>query len=420
MAGASTDRDTLTRAEEQALARAQRTLGGRGAPSGRAESSRGGGGNRARGGRPSDGNGRRRAATPTRQPSLDLLRGLAVVASVLLLAGTAPAELPPWARVSDWHGYALADLVLPAFLVTAGMSLAHLEARLAALPAWRGWLRMLRRTVLLIGLGLGLSWLADPDLVALRWTGLLPRIGLASLLAWLLARAPRRWQVAGVVAVVTGWGTALERVAVPGRDAPGLGPDANLARWVDHTVLGTAHTVGPTDPLGLATTLPAATLVVAGIWLGSWLRRRPAGPATAAAMAVAGAWLGVLAIGWAQVTPLNATLWTPPYLLFATGAVLAAMAVIHVLADLLPLGGLLGPVRSLGRNPLVAYTLPAATVAWLSRPGADGRSAWTRTYEGFFGPVFGELGGLALGVGLLALTLWVTAKLDRHGWHLRA
>lgn len=413
-----TDPDTLTRAEEEALARARRSLeGSRGkAPAKRGTAKRGTGKTTATKRK----GGKRTPALPERLVSLDLVRGLAVVASALVMAAVAPAEVPPWARPSVWHGYTLADLVLPLFLLTAGASLAHAEVGHARLAPWRRGLRVLRRVVVLVALGLGLAWLADPDLDTLRWTGLLQRVALATLLAWAVSLASRRVQVASIVVVLAGWVYALERVAVPGVGAPTIGPEANLARWVDLQVLGPTHVTSPTDPLGLVTTLPAAVIVLAGILTGRWLRDRPTGPATGAALAVAGAWLAILSIALAQVHPLNATLWTTPYVLFAVGATLALLAFTYLLTEVLSVGRLLWPLRTLGANPLIAYAVVAAPIAALSRPGPAGVRGWDRAVEGFFGPLFGAWSGVVIGLGLVAVALWVTRRLDARGWTLRA
>lgn len=414
MASRSADPDTLTRAEEEALARARKAVESGGGK-------RSGNGSRRSSSAPArKRSGGRKPSQVERLASVDVLRGLAVVVSAVVLAAVAPATVPPWARPSAWHGYALADLVLPAFLLTAGVSLALAEVRHGTLAPWRRGLRVIRRVAVLLALGLGLSWLADPDLETLRWTGLLQRMAAATLLAWLVSLASRRVQIVTIVTVVAGWWFALERVSVPGLGRPAVAPDANLARWVDLEVLGAAHTTGPTDPLGLLTTLPAAVVVLAGVLTGRWLRDRPLGPATAAALALSGAWLSVVAIAAAQVTPLNATLWSPPFVLFATGAALAALAVTYLAVEVLPGQLALGPLQSLGRNALVAYAVVAAPVAFLSRPGTGGTSAWNRAVDGFFGPLFGEWSGVVIGLGLVACALWLTRRLDRLGWTLRA
>jgi predicted acyltransferase len=406
------DADTLTRAEEQALARARRSVA--------AHAGKGGAGKAAtRKHSAAKGAPRKRTAAkgaPARSATLDLLRGTGVVATVALLAGSAPATLPPWASPSPWHGITAADLVLPLFLVVAGAAIAWTDATRPA--DWRRTLRVLRRLLVLVALGVGLVWLTDPSLP--RWTGLLQRLGLATALGWLVTRLPRSWQVAGLASVVVGWGLALERVAIPGVGRPVLRPDANLAAWFDDLVLGTEHLAATTDPLGVATLPAAAALVVAGRLLGAWLRARPTGPATTAALVVLGGWLGVLGIGWAQVTPMNAALWTPPFLLFAAGVVLALTGIAHLAAEVLPGERLLAPVQRLGRNALVAYLLPAATIAVASRPGADGLSAWARLVDRFAVPVFGDLATPVLAGALLAATWWVVGRLDDRGWHLRA
>lgn len=427
------DTDTLSRAEEEALARAKRAVEGRTTSSGRSgktarrktgsrkagkgRSRRTGGGtgkDRAR-------SGGRRPATTTRSATLDVLRGIGVVATVLLLAGTAPSSVPPWAEPSAWHGIAVADLVLPLFLLVAGASLAWADAGRVGLPEWRRTGRALRRVAVLVALGLALNWVvADGDLDRLRWSGLLQRIGLATFLGWLVTRLPLTWRIATLGTLVAGWGLALERVAAPRVPAGTMRPEANLVAWLDTALLGPDHLIAPTDPLGLATLPLAAALVIAGRLLGDWLRVRPAGPATSAALAVLGGWLVVLGVIWAQLTPLNATLWTPPYLLFATGAAVLLAAVAYLAAEVLPTRRVVAPLERLGRNALVAYLLPAGLLALASRPAPDGISAWGRLVGRFAAPVFGDLAPLVLAAALLAVTWSVVGRLDARGWHLRA
>ncbi|MBW3659123.1 MAG: DUF1624 domain-containing protein [Actinobacteria bacterium] len=418
MAPTRRDTDTLSRAEEEALARAKRAVDqrphGRGGATTPAKRKPAASGPRPRTSRAR----RRRPATPARSATLDLLRGVGVVATVLLLAGTAPSALPPWATPSAWHGVEPADLVLPLFLVVAGAAMAWRDATAAGSPVWRQVAWALRRVVVLVALGLALNWLAQPE--PLRWSGLLQRIGLATFLGWLVTRLPRAWQIAAVALTVAGWGLALERLAAPGVGRGVLRPDENLVAWLDTSLLGPGHLVTPTDPLGLASLPAAVALVIGGRLLGGWLRGRPPGPATAAALAVTGGWLVVLGVVWGQLTPLNATLWTPPYLLFSAGAVLALAALVHLAGEVLPGARLLAPVGRLGRNALPAYLLPAGLVAIASRPVGGGASAWTRLVERFAAPVFGDLAPFVL-AGLLLAAAWaVVGRLDARGWHLRA
>lgn len=417
MAASRRDTDTLSRAEEEALARAKRAIQGRGG-SGRSGGGRAAPEERTTGKRTTTSRGRRRPVAPARSTTLDVLRGLGVVATVVLLAGTPPSAPPPWARPSAWHGIEVADVVLPLFLVVAGASVAWADPARAGAPGWRRTGRALRRVLVLVGLGLALNWLADPE--PLRWSGLLQRIGLATFLGWLVTRLPRPWQVAATVGVVATWALALERLAAPGVGRGAMRPQENLVAWLDASLLGPQHLVGPTDPLGLATLPAAATLVVGGHLLGSWLRARTAGPATAAALGVAGAWLVVLGVVWAQVTPLNATLATSPFLLFAAGAVLVLAALVHLVTEVLPGARPLAPVARLGRHALVAYLLPATLLALASRPVGGGASAWTRLVERFAVPVFGGLAPVVLAAALLALAWAVVGRLDRRGWQLRA
>ena len=115
---------------------------------------------------------------------------------------------------------------------------------------------VLRRGVWLILLGLLLNIVAAaPHVVAMRWPGVLQRIGLVYLLAApIVMRVRPGWRIAAIAVLVLGHWTLLTAHMA---GAAGLEPDHNLAGAVDRAVFG-GHLLTPTgDPEGLLGTIPA-------------------------------------------------------------------------------------------------------------------------------------------------------------------
>lgn len=395
--------DTLTSAEEQALARARRKVSSRSSarsPSTSGRSGRTGSGRRgaARGGK-----GRRRRTT--RSATLDTARGLALLlaaAAVAVPSGWLPATL----RASGGDGFGLPDLLPATFALLAGVALDHQLAAHRRVTGrwWAG--RLARRVVVLLAVGVLLAWLDQRDLATLRWTGSYARLALGGLLAWFVLRdLSRRAQVTAVA----GW---LALVAVAGLRGRALLPG------IDSRLLG-GHAVAPVDPDGLVGILATAVLAVAGAWLGAWLRARPAGPATAVAFLLTGLYVGVAGIVWAQVTAVNAARWTGPTLLLGASVGVLLLAVGHLLTSVLPTADRVRWVTATG-----AVALPVGVGALLTAhllgvgqaggPWAHATSAWVE-------PVLGrQLGALAVAALTAAVVARTAAALVDRGRILRA
>lgn len=374
------------------------------------------------GSRASGSSGRRRAATLRPTPTAELAAALAVI---LLLATALPeiAGHVPGLATSAWHGFRFADLVLPFALVTTGMLLATALDRRAASGGPRDAARWL---TLVVGLGVATalvtSVLRTPDGVGVRVPSLLLRASLAVGLAGVIALRPRRWAqwVAGCVLLAT-HSALLLRFELSGW-AQALSPDGNAARRLDTLLLGRDHTLAgaATDPFNLLGSLAAAVTVLIGVWTARQLRPRTAGPASALALAVTGAWGLGSGLVVAQALPLNQALWTASFTLFTAGAVLVVLAVIHLVAEVLPGRSWIGETRPLGRHGPVVVAGSLATVAALRRLPADGAALWDRLTTATAGAVGDEISavGLTAGVGLVwtALALaWVhAAAVIRH------
>lgn len=292
----------------------------------------------------------------TRIVSIDALRGLTMLAMVLVNnPGTWAAIYPPL-RHADWHGCTPTDLIFPFFLFIVGAAMA--QSMLGPRPAQPAppspWPRIWKRAALLVGLGVALN-AAGPALelllrgdgsgfASLRLPGVLQRIGLCYLLAcavvlWL----PVAWQaVAAAVMLLASWAVmawvpppevlpASAAHAAAGVLGEGtLSNVGSLGRWLDLRVFGAAHLYSgsPTDPEGLLGTVPATVTVLMGVWAGLWQRRaRAVGGAAAGGLLLAGAPCVLVGLAWSLVLPVNKALWTPSYTLYAGGWALVALGV---------------------------------------------------------------------------------------------
>ena len=325
--------------------------------------------------------------------SLDVFRGLTMAAMVIV---NNPGD---WGNVywpllhAEWHGWTPTDLIFPFFLFIVGVSITL--SRKSA-----GWGSILRRAVIIFGLGLFLSGYPRFDVERWRIPGVLQRIALcylAAAAAYRVTAGNRRRQavVLGMLAAILalGYWTVMMLVPPPGGVAGDLTPEGNLGAWIDRALLE-GHLWKPRwDPEGLLSTIPAVATtllgVLAGLCLGTtWTAERKAG-----ALAAGGAVAVVVGLTWGLVFPINKPIWTSSYAVFTAGAASLLLAACYWIIDIRGWRRWTTPLVILGVNAItlfVASGLLVKTLALIRVAGADGReiavSRWT--YLHWFAPFF--------------------------------
>jgi predicted acyltransferase len=322
--------------------------------------------------------------------SLDVLRGATVALMILVNnAGDGDASYPQL-RHSVWNGCTLTDLVFPMFLFIVGASIAFALRRRTAEGSPRGIVlrQILKRSALILALGLLLNALPAFQLGELRYFGVLQRIALCyALAAALYVYGGVRWASFAIFASLAGYWYLLLHVRVPGYGMPGvdvgiLDPHGNLAAWLDRRLVPPAHIYhhGFYDPEGLLSTIPALATTLVGILAGCWLQTSRPAKTKAAALTIAGIFLCLAGLAWAHSFPLNKRLWTDSYVLWTGGISLAVLGPLFWAID----GpwqlrrGLL-PWRIFGTNALAAYILSevlAILLAVVPVPGAGNLQRW--------------------------------------------
>jgi predicted acyltransferase len=327
----------------------------------------------------------------TRIGALDAVRGLAIALMVFVNNPGDGDAMPAQFVHSPWHGYRLAEVVFPLFLFSVGVSMAVSCRSAAARP-------MLRRAALLFVIGC--------VLVSVKYrhvapsTGTLQLIAGASLLAW----AARRWlsrhgQLAYAAVVLVG--LAL------GFTVTGWGARTNLAARVDGLVLGE-----PSD-LGLLGMVSASTLVLAGTWVGAALRRAPTPAARAALAGRAGVLATTAGLVAATAIPLNKRIWTPSYIVVSFGLACLVLAA-FLWWDGRRLGRTgLGPLETLGTNPLIAYVVTSLAATTVLEPVREPVVTALARWSG------GPLAAVLWAAGVLMLAYVVCRAFQRRGVFVR-
>ena len=276
-------------------------------------------------------------ASRPRLRSLDALRGLAIV--VMLMAGNPflREHLTPQLKHPQWHGLTFADLFFPLFLFVVGIAM--------TLSRRTGSTRLvLKRVTLLVLLGVVLSSFKHGHLVP---TGVLQHIAGSYLIAWLVLRAPRRFQAPlGATILIAVWAGF---VLWPGEAVDPWSQSGTFAHAVNEWTLGGFATEGV-----LQTTTSAVT-VVGGALIGRGVQERREPRRLWRWVAAHAAWLIVVAMMMAIVVPINKRIWTPSFTLLTLGSSCAMFAVFIWLIDVRRIDRFIAPLEELGANPVAIY-----------------------------------------------------------------
>jgi len=305
--------------------------------------------------------------------SLDVFRGITIALMIIVNNQGDWSHVYPVLKHAAWHGWSGADFVFPFFLFAMGAAVPlSISSKLeSGAPKGSLALKILRRTALLLALGIILNLFPRFDFAAMRIPGVLQRIGLCYLLAGLAyLYLPRRglWILATVI--LAGYGPLLLFVPPPGSASPALDPGANWCLYLDRLLLA-GHTyehapVPGFDPEGILSTFPAAVSAMTGLFAVNLLRAcMPGGKKiivlTAAALACTA--LGLVLNQW---LPINKNLWTPSYVLSMAGPALALTALLHWIVDMRGKSSWALPFTVLGANALAAYILSSALGKFLA------------------------------------------------------
>lgn len=311
----------------------------------------------------------------TRLVSLDVFRGLTMAAMVIV---NNPGD---WGNVyapllhAPWHGWTPTDLIFPFFLFIVGVSIT-LSSKSTSVWA------IVRRGLIIFGLGLFLAGYPRFDPSRWRIPGVLQRIAVCYVVAALTYRTTagdfrRRAGLLGGAALVlcVVYYLLMMFVPVPGGSAGDLSPAGNLGAYVDRLLMDGHLWRADWDPEGLLSTVPAIATTLLGIVAGLWLRTSRPDTDKVRGLVIAGV-VGVAAgYAWHPFFPINKNIWTSSYVLFTAGAASLLLALCYWAIDVRGWRGWTKPFVILGVNAItlfVASALLVKTMILIRVPVADG------------------------------------------------
>jgi predicted acyltransferase len=353
-------------------------------------------------------------AAAERLLSLDVFRGITVVA-MLLVNNPGTARFGYRAlQHAEWNGCQPPDLIFPFFLFIVGVSIIYSLAQQerSGVPRGATIIKIVRRSATIFGIGMLLNALPYFDWDVTRIPGVLQRIALCYFIASLLVvYSGVRGQACTAVLLLAGYWILMTWVPVPGYGAGDLQPDTNLVAYIDRALMGGHLWHHHWDPEGLLSSVPAVSTTLIGVLTGHWLRSQRNGNQRLTGLLLAGAagvGLGVVMNMW---FPINKNLWTSSYVVFTGGAALISLGLCYWLVDLKGYRRWATPFVVFGTNAISAYALSTlmtkALALWtVTRP--NGMQVMLKTYifEVYFLPLAARRQASIL-YALAFVTLWL-------------
>lgn len=352
--------------------------------------------------------------------SLDVFRGLAVAAMIVVNNPGTDTGIYPALIHSAWDGWTFADTIAPAFLWIVGLSMAIGTAARLERGHGRGKIigHAMRRAVVLFACGLFVDAFPVFDLANLQLTGLLQEIAVSYAFAFLifvLANWPG--QLLAVVLLNAAYVALMVLYPVPGCDAGPWDVRCNVARYANETLLHGHlwHSQALNDPDGLVTVLPATTTVLLGALTGRLLRFDSEKRRLTTILMASGAALiaaGQLLANW---IPINKVLWTSSYVALMAGISSIAFAMLYWAIDIRKTGAWLRPFEILGMNALAAYML-SRIVLNIFKVHVMGMSLYNDVFLRIAAPPNASLLFALMNAAAIYCAAWY---MHRRGWFIR-
>ena len=163
------------------------------------------------------------------------------------------------------------------------------------------------------------------------------------------------------------------------------------------------------DPEGIFSTLPSVVTVLAGYFIGKWLRRQTITSRTSINLALIG--ISCLFIGWdwSLFFPINKKLWTSSYVIFTAGWAILLLAACFEFIEVRNIRQWSKPFEVLGLNAIFLFVASVLGIKILVKTnigsGENAVSTYNWIYQHFFVPLAGELNGSLL-FAIVTLFIW--------------
>ena len=345
--------------------------------------------------------------------SLDAFRGITIAGMILV---NNPGS---WSHIylplghAAWHGWTPTDFIFPFFLFIVGVAMAFsFPGQIEKLTTQQIYLKILRRTLTLFGLGLLLTLFPFFNFAEMRIPGVLQRIAVCYAIASVIYLNTNLRQQIGITGILLlAYWAIMKLIPVPGYGAGDLSVEGNLAAYIDFSLLKGHMWKETWDPEGILSTIPAIATTLTGILTGHWLRSGKPREEIAGWMFVAG-WLAIVAgLFWGIAFPINKSLWTSSYVVFTSGCALQFLGFCYWLIDVKGIQKWAKPAIIYGMNAIAVFVLSgllARVFIFTKICGPDGQSISLKQwiYETLFTSWLSPLNA-SLGYAILNVVFWL-------------
>ncbi len=313
--------------------------------------------------------------------SLDVFRG-ATIASMMLVnnAGNWDHVYEPLEH-APWHGWTFTDTIFPFFLWIVGVAIPFSLGRKLDEGGDRSSLvlRILKRSLILIGIGIALNSLTyflsvflsprhegfgywmNQLVEHVRYPGVLQRIGVCYLFASLIfLNTKLRGLILWTIGLLAFYWVLMKCVPVPGYGTGVMDLHGNFSEFVDMMVFN-GHVFRDSttyDPEGVISTIPAIATTLFGILTGQFLRCEKTNPTEKTAWLFTVGSVLIFASGLMSFwMPINKRLWTSSYSVLMAGLAMNVFAIYYWLVDVKGYQKWAKPFAIYGMNAITVFIL---------------------------------------------------------------
>lgn len=302
--------------------------------------------------------------------SLDALRGfnmLWIIGGDQLIRNITSISVWRWDNVLgeqmdhvDWAGFHFYDLIFPLFMFLSGVSIPYAITSKFETGISRKslTLKVFRRVIILVLLGIVYNGLLEFDFASLRFASVLGQIGLAYGIAAIIVLFSRKsitplyWCI-GILSV---YAAVQLFVPVPGYGAGVLTKEGCINGYIDRIFLPGRLYGKIFDPEGLLCIISASVIVLFGVQAGFIFRNgRFNGYRKTAILAGAGVCLLLLGVSISPFYPCIKSAWTTPFNLIAGGISMMLLALFYLVIDVWKFQRWSYFFRIIGLNSITIY-----------------------------------------------------------------
>ncbi len=308
---------------------------------------------------------------------LDILRGLSILGMILVITPGNWSKRFNWMNHAEWRGYPLSDMIFPTFLFCVGMAMIiSLNSRTNQQKSTSQlFVKIVKRTILLILIGLIINGFPFYELTTIRIPGVLQRIALCYFITgslWIMFKkiTPNKIElsllVSGILILIFYY-ILLYHIPVPSEGITGVSSSNSWPAFIDQNIFGIQHLwpYGTTngkvtyDPEGILASFPASVNIIFGILIGSFhlknnnLYNFPF---------LIGFGLILMLIGmgldYFEIMPIIKKIWTSSFVLLSSGFSILTLGIVQLLINYLPkTKKLFFPFIVYGANAILAFTV---------------------------------------------------------------